>query len=198
MASRAGTPKCRWFELAYSAYWKELGERVFEGLVNLTFYDPTNEDYLSLAERSGALPAKSSKVPWSPATQGPLPRRLPCARGIRRSARDQGSDLGSGIPGILHGVPVQLHALGRVACGAGRLFRIHARSRPISTRRSDCPAMGPQGSLPVSTARCGIDLSTLDVIELLRDAGKIFRIRLGDEDQCTAATDFPQDLTIRA
>ncbi len=35
---------------AYSAYWKALGDAVFDGLVNLTFYDPTDDKYLSLAE----------------------------------------------------------------------------------------------------------------------------------------------------
>lgn len=36
---------------AYSAYWQAIGPHVFSGLVNLTFYDPTNEEYLALAER---------------------------------------------------------------------------------------------------------------------------------------------------
>lgn len=36
---------------AYSAYWQAIGPHVFKGLVNLTFYDPTNDDYLRLAER---------------------------------------------------------------------------------------------------------------------------------------------------
>jgi branched-chain amino acid transport system substrate-binding protein len=70
---------------AYSAYWEALGENVFGGLVNLTFYDPTDEGYLMVAEK---FRRQTGKVFEGPLVAGYLKARF-LADCLRRAGSDE-------------------------------------------------------------------------------------------------------------